>query len=175
MQCNESWRKFVSVCKRVAAWPLLLLVKFYQYCISPYTPPSCRYTPTCSQYAVEALKKYGPIKGGWLTIKRLARCHPWGGSGYDPVPWWKFSKKVFPALRLPSKSSFASSKLRFLGLRKPCKSSFYRIFKFPHSASFGVWLDFFYRCYKCYGCNRKSPILLITPITLIIPILHPTK
>ena len=86
MPCNESWHKFASVCKRVAAWPLLLLVKFYQYCISPFTPPSCRYTPTCSQYAVEALKKYGPIKGGWLTLKRLARRHPWGGSGYDPVP-----------------------------------------------------------------------------------------
>ena len=58
----------------------------YQYCISPFTPPSCRFTPTCSQYAVEALRKYGPIKGIWLTIKRLSRCHPWGGSGYDPVP-----------------------------------------------------------------------------------------
>lgn len=86
MPCNESWNKFVSICKRVATWPLLALVKFYQYCISPFTPPACRFTPTCSQYAVEALKKYGPIKGCWLTLKRLARCHPWGGSGYDPVP-----------------------------------------------------------------------------------------
>ena len=86
MQCRKFWHKFVSVCKRVATWPFLALVKFYQYCISPYTPPACRFTPTCSQYAVEALKKYGPIKGGWLTVKRLLRCHPWGGSGYDPVP-----------------------------------------------------------------------------------------
>lgn len=86
MPCNESWNKFVSICKRVATWPLLALVKFYQYCISPFTPPACRFTPTCSQYAVEALRKYGPIKGCWLTLKRLARCHPWGGSGYDPVP-----------------------------------------------------------------------------------------
>lgn len=86
MPCNESWNKFVSICKRVTTWPLLALVKFYQYCISPFTPPACRFTPTCSQYAVEALKKYGPIKGCWLTLKRLARCHPWGGSGYDPVP-----------------------------------------------------------------------------------------
>jgi putative membrane protein insertion efficiency factor len=86
MPCNESLSRFLQLCKRLGALPLLALVKFYQYCISPLTPPSCRYTPTCSQYAVEALKKYGPIKGSWLTLKRLSRCHPWGGSGYDPVP-----------------------------------------------------------------------------------------
>ena len=80
------WSRLRSSCKRMAAWPLILLVRFYQLCISPLTPPSCRYTPTCSQYALEALRKYGPLKGGWLTLKRLARCHPWGGSGYDPVP-----------------------------------------------------------------------------------------
>jgi len=61
-------------------------IRFYQYAISPYLPPSCRYTPTCSSYGIEALKKYGPFKGGWLTIKRIASCNPWGGSGYDPVP-----------------------------------------------------------------------------------------
>lgn len=72
--------------KKLAALPLLGVVRFYQYCISPFTPPACRYTPTCSQYAVEALRKHGPLKGSWLTIRRLARCHPWGGSGYDPVP-----------------------------------------------------------------------------------------
>lgn len=75
-----------SVVKRLAAWPLIALVRLYQRCISPLTPPSCRFTPTCSQYALEALRKYGPIKGLWLTLKRLSRCHPWGGSGYDPVP-----------------------------------------------------------------------------------------
>ncbi|MDR0574117.1 MAG: membrane protein insertion efficiency factor YidD [Tannerella sp.] len=64
----------------------LLPVYFYRYCISPLTPASCRYTPTCSEYAIRALKKYGPLKGGRLTIKRLMRCHPWGGCGYDPVP-----------------------------------------------------------------------------------------
>ena len=63
-------------------WPIY----FYKSCISPLTPPSCRFTPTCSEYAVEAIKKYGPLRGGWLALKRLARCHPWGGSGYDPVP-----------------------------------------------------------------------------------------
>ncbi|MBO5878651.1 MAG: membrane protein insertion efficiency factor YidD [Alistipes sp.] len=86
MQCSELWRKSQSIFKRVMTWPLLLLVRFYQYCISPFTPPSCRYVPTCSQYAIEALRKYGPLKGCWLTLKRLLRCHPWGGSGYDPVP-----------------------------------------------------------------------------------------
>lgn len=64
----------------------LLPVYFYRVFISPLTPPSCRYTPTCSQYMVEAVLKYGIFKGGWLGIKRILRCHPWGGSGYDPVP-----------------------------------------------------------------------------------------
>ncbi|MBQ7460898.1 MAG: membrane protein insertion efficiency factor YidD [Bacteroidaceae bacterium] len=65
---------------------LILPIRFYQRFISPLTPPSCRFTPTCSQYAVEALRKHGPLKGLWLAVKRLLRCHPWGGSGYDPVP-----------------------------------------------------------------------------------------
>jgi hypothetical protein len=65
---------------------LIFLVRFYQVVVSPLKPPSCRYTPTCSQYALEALKKYGALKGGWLAIKRIGSCHPWGGSGYDPVP-----------------------------------------------------------------------------------------
>lgn len=65
---------------------LLLPIWFYQKAISPYTPPSCRFTPTCSEYARQALLKYGPFKGLWLAIKRISRCHPWGGSGYDPVP-----------------------------------------------------------------------------------------
>ena len=72
--------------KKFFTFLFLIPVKFYQYCISPLKPQTCRYTPTCSQYAVEALKKHGPWKGLYLTIKRLLRCHPWGGSGYDPVP-----------------------------------------------------------------------------------------
>ena len=60
--------------------------KLYQILISNIIGQSCRYHPTCSQYAVEAIEKYGPIKGIWLGIKRIARCHPWGGSGHDPVP-----------------------------------------------------------------------------------------
>ncbi len=64
----------------------ILLIKFYQTAISPYFPASCRYTPTCSTYGVEAIKKYGPFKGGWMALKRFLSCNPWGGSGYDPVP-----------------------------------------------------------------------------------------
>ncbi len=74
------------IMKKILTKILIGLIRFYQYAISPYLPPSCRYTPTCSAYGVEALKKYGPFKGGWLTIKRIASCNPWGGSGYDPVP-----------------------------------------------------------------------------------------
>lgn len=64
----------------------ILMIRFYQGAISPHFPPACRYTPTCSQYAVEAITKYGVLKGGWLSLKRIGRCHPWGGHGYDPVP-----------------------------------------------------------------------------------------
>ena len=72
--------------KHLLSTLLILLIQFYRKCISPLFPPCCRYTPTCSQYAVEAITKYGPFKGTRLAIKRIARCHPWGGSGYDPVP-----------------------------------------------------------------------------------------
>lgn len=64
----------------------ILLVKIYQVIISPLLPASCRYTPTCSVYAVDALRTHGPIKGGWMALKRISSCHPWGGHGYDPVP-----------------------------------------------------------------------------------------
>lgn len=72
--------------KKLLTKILLLPVYFYKYSISPLLPPACRYTPTCSEYTIQALKKYGPFKGLWLAAKRIARCHPWGGSGYDPVP-----------------------------------------------------------------------------------------
>jgi len=72
--------------KRVLIFPFLLLIKGYQNFISPLFPPTCRFTPTCSQYTVEALKNYGLFKGGWLALKRISKCHPWGGSGSDPIP-----------------------------------------------------------------------------------------
>jgi putative membrane protein insertion efficiency factor len=71
---------------KILSWPFIILIKFYQYVISPNIGPKCRFTPTCSQYAIEALKKYGIIKGGWLSLKRISKCHPWGSHGHDPVP-----------------------------------------------------------------------------------------
>ncbi|MBR6774522.1 MAG: membrane protein insertion efficiency factor YidD [Bacteroidales bacterium] len=75
--------------KTIAKLPanlMILLIRVYQYTLSPFIGRNCRYTPTCSNYGIEAIKKYGAIKGGWLTLKRILSCNPWGGSGYDPVP-----------------------------------------------------------------------------------------
>lgn len=65
---------------------MIFLIHLYQSLISPFFPPSCRFVPTCSSYGLEAIQKHGPFKGAWLTLKRIAKCHPWGKSGYDPVP-----------------------------------------------------------------------------------------
>jgi putative membrane protein insertion efficiency factor len=70
---------------RVLVAPFILLIRFYQLTISPLLPNACRYTPTCSQYGIEALRKYGVLKGLWLTLKRLASCNPMGGHGHDPL------------------------------------------------------------------------------------------
>lgn len=72
--------------KKAFSMLLIALVRFYQLSISPLFPPTCRYTPTCSAYAIEAIKKHGPLKGGWLALKRILSCNPWGGHGHDPVP-----------------------------------------------------------------------------------------
>lgn len=74
--------QFVHLLSRL----LVLPIRFYQVCISPLLGPSCRFTPTCSEYTRQAIMKYGPVKGLRLAIGRILRCHPWGGSGYDPVP-----------------------------------------------------------------------------------------
>jgi len=65
---------------------LLMVLRFYRSAISPFLPPSCRFVPTCSAYAEDAVRRFGAARGSWLTLRRLARCHPFGGSGYDPVP-----------------------------------------------------------------------------------------
>ncbi|HSL69929.1 MAG TPA: membrane protein insertion efficiency factor YidD [Longimicrobiales bacterium] len=70
----------------MAARILRALIRGYQRLISPALPAACRYTPTCSAYADEAIEKHGALKGSWLALRRLLRCHPWGGHGYDPVP-----------------------------------------------------------------------------------------
>ncbi|MCD4682894.1 MAG: membrane protein insertion efficiency factor YidD [Bacteroidales bacterium] len=72
--------------KKILSKTFIMIIRFYQAVVSPYFLPSCRYTPTCSSYGIEAIQKHGPFKGGWLTLKRFLSCHPWGGSGYDPVP-----------------------------------------------------------------------------------------
>ncbi len=72
--------------KKLLAKFFIFLIRIYQVVLSPYLMPSCRYTPSCSAYGVEAIHKHGPFKGGWLTLKRVLSCGPWGGSGYDPVP-----------------------------------------------------------------------------------------
>ena len=82
-------RRSPPTMKSIAKIPakfLILLIRLYQVTLSPYLGKSCRYTPTCSNYGIEAIGKYGFFKGGWLTFKRILSCNPWGGSGYDPVP-----------------------------------------------------------------------------------------
>lgn len=81
-----TWKDIHRVLRKVLSAPFIWLILFYRRCISPLKPPTCRFTPTCSQYALEAFRKYGPVKGFWLSLKRILRCHPLGGSGYDPVP-----------------------------------------------------------------------------------------
>ena len=70
----------------ITSLPFIALIKLYQLIISPWLGSQCRFTPTCSHYAIEALKKHGPVKGLWLAIERIVRCNPWGGHGNDPVP-----------------------------------------------------------------------------------------
>ena len=72
--------------RKILSFPFVLLIKSYQILISPLFPPTCRFSPTCSQYGLEAFRRHGPIMGFYLTLKRIFKCHPWGKSGYDPVP-----------------------------------------------------------------------------------------
>ena len=76
----------MKILRQILVFPFIALIRLYQLIISPLFGPKCRFTPTCSQYALQALKKYGVFKGTWLAIKRISRCHPWGGHGHDPVP-----------------------------------------------------------------------------------------
>jgi putative membrane protein insertion efficiency factor len=75
-----------SAVSRLLSWPLIGLVRLYRVALSPWLGTNCRFQPTCSEYALEALRVHGAFKGAWLAARRIGRCHPWGGSGYDPVP-----------------------------------------------------------------------------------------
>ena len=86
MSKDAASRVVVDAFSRLLAWPLLLLVQIYRFTISPLLGANCRFEPTCSSYAIEALRKHGAFGGSVLAVKRIARCHPWGSSGYDPVP-----------------------------------------------------------------------------------------
>lgn len=84
---DNKHRDVRAIIRTVCIFPFIFLIRFYQVCLSPLKgTSSCRFTPTCSQYALEAFRKHGVFKGAWLSIRRILRCHPWGGSGYDPVP-----------------------------------------------------------------------------------------
>jgi len=76
----------MELLKKIFAFPFLLIVYIYKYAISPLTPASCRHFPTCSTYSIDAMKIHGPLKGGWMAVKRISSCHPWGSGGIDPVP-----------------------------------------------------------------------------------------
>ena len=83
---KKSLLMLMHIVEKVLVWALILPILFYQKFITPYTPASCRFRPTCSEYARQAILKHGPFKGLVLAIWRILRCNPWGGSGYDPVP-----------------------------------------------------------------------------------------
>jgi len=76
----------MAILKKILAFPFMLVIYIYKYAISPLTPASCRHYPSCSTYSIQALKMHGPLRGGWLGVKRIASCHPWGAGGIDPVP-----------------------------------------------------------------------------------------
>ncbi len=76
----------IDALSRLLAWPLLGLVSLYRVTVSPWLGNNCRFEPSCSAYTMQALRMHGAFRGGWLAARRIARCHPWGGSGYDPVP-----------------------------------------------------------------------------------------
>jgi putative membrane protein insertion efficiency factor len=76
----------MALLKKILALPLILLIYIYKFVISPLTPASCRHIPSCSEYALQALKMHGPLRGSWMAVKRISSCHPWGSGGIDPVP-----------------------------------------------------------------------------------------
>ena len=89
---NKKSNRMINILK-IVNFPIIIVVKIYQYLISPISPASCRFNPTCSNYMLDSVKTWGPVKGTFLGVKRISRCHPWGGFGDDPVPQKKKKKK----------------------------------------------------------------------------------
>jgi len=87
-------RRLAGTLVQPLTWAMLALVYLYRYTLGPMLPPSCRYEPSCSAYALEAIRRHGPLGGGWLILLRLLRCQPWGGRGYDPVPEQCFCRQA---------------------------------------------------------------------------------
>ena len=81
---------------KAVSFTLSLLIRAYRYLVSPLLGPTCRYSPSCSDYALEAIRLHGPLRGTWLGLRRVSRCHPWGGHGYDPVPTRNGAKVTIP-------------------------------------------------------------------------------
>ena len=102
---------------RLVSLLLLVLIRGYQVLVSPFFPPSCRYWPSCSEYARQAVAVHGPARGTWLTLRRLLRCHPWGGWGYDPVP----EPQPISANTSPAHTSYAAKSAAGLGLCPGCR------------------------------------------------------
>lgn len=99
----------MKLLRNIFSFLIITLVKFYQAAISPWLGKSCRYSPTCSRYMIEAVEEWGPLKGFWLGIKRIGSCHPWGGEGYDPVPK-RTSNKEHSTLKSEQDTSSDDSK-----------------------------------------------------------------
>jgi putative membrane protein insertion efficiency factor len=103
---ESSVRRIIGRAGRLAARPLIWLIRAYQLVISPLTPPSCRYYPSCSAYALTAIQRFGPLKGTWLAVRRLLRCHPWSPGGVDHVPERSSSR----ALKAPTTGSSSAER-----------------------------------------------------------------
>lgn len=86
MQAFRGMTPLSNILVKLPARAVISLIRAYKYCLSPLAGPCCRHLPTCSEYAEEAIRRHGLLRGGWLALRRLGRCHPWGSSGYDPVP-----------------------------------------------------------------------------------------